>query len=59
MMMIHMIFTKIEAAELKMLIFVTWLLLHDQHIVVYVISAKIKAAELKILIFATLFIVHN
>ena len=52
---IHIIFTKIEAAEqskLKMLIFATWLLSHDQHIVVYVISAKIEAAELKTSIFA-------
>ena len=52
MIIIHIIFAKIEAAEFKMSIFVM-IIVHDQHIVIHMISAKIEAAELKTSIFAT------
>ena len=42
-----LIFAEILIMICKLVCFATWLLSHDQHIIVYIISAKIEAAKFK------------
>ena len=53
MIIIHVIFTKIEVTEFQDVNFCSMIVIYNQHLVVHMIFAKIEAVRLKMSIFAT------